>query len=124
MKNMKKLIILIAVLVGVTNFTIAKERKTKTENPVVEELDVKPLNGLRFILKLDNVDKKALIEIKDANGVLYHSEFASKNQPFVKVFDLSNLPDGEINFRVTYGKEVLVKSFMIETEVTRSVSGK
>jgi hypothetical protein len=124
MKNMKKLIILIAVLAGVCNYTFATEREKKTEKPVTRELDVKPLAGLRFILKIENVDRNALIEIKDALGVLYFSEFASKNQSYVKVFDLSNLPDGEINFQVTTGKEIFVKSFVIETEVKRNVSGK
>jgi hypothetical protein len=90
MKNMKKLIILIAILAGVSNYTFATEGEKKTEKPVIKELDVKPLNGLRFILKIDYVEKNALIEIKDANGVLYHSEFATKNQPYVKVFDLSS----------------------------------
>jgi hypothetical protein len=121
---MKKLIILIAILAGVTNYTFATEREKKTEKPVIRELDVKPLAGLRFILKIENVDRNALIEIKDASGVLYHSEFATKNQPYVKVFDLSNLPDGEINFQVTAGKEIFMKSFVIETEVKRNVSGK
>jgi hypothetical protein len=122
---MKKLIILIAVLVGVNNFTFATEGEKKTEKTVTGELDVKQLTGLRFILKIENVDKNALIEIKDANGLLYHSEFATKNQPYAKVFDLSNLPDGEISFQVTTAKkEILVKSFKIETEVKRNVFGK
>jgi hypothetical protein len=124
MKKMKKLLIVIAVLVGFVGTSYATEDGKKVEKTTNSVLDVKPLNGLRFILKLENVEKNTLIEIIGTSGTLYHSEFASKNQSYQKVFDLSNLPDGEIFFKVTAGKDVSIKSFTIETETTRNVTQK
>jgi hypothetical protein len=121
---MKKLIILTVLWAGVLTNTNASVREKVEEKTTNRVLDVKPLKGLKFLVKIENIERNTMIEIKDASGNVFHSEFAYKNQPYVKVFDLSNLPDGEIFFYLHAGKEEIVKSFLIETEVKRSVSGK
>ncbi len=120
---MKKLLIIMTVLLGITNVSKATDSTKIEKSAAAGELDVKPINGLRFILKIENVDQSAYIEIKDNKGTIYHTEFTAKNQSFVKVYNLSNLPDGEVFFTVTKGKDVLSKSFIIETEIKRNVAG-
>ena len=120
---MKKLLIIMIVLLGITNVSKAADSTIIVSSAVPGELGLKPIKGLRFVLKIEHIDQIALIEIKDNNGTLYHSEYVSKNQTFAKVYDLSNLPDGEFFFKVTDGKQVLRKSFIIETETKRNLAG-
>lgn len=125
---MKKLILSVAVLMGVSaaNNTFANETfngiKIVEINAGASELQVKAFKGLKFQLTLDNLDKKTYIAIKDANGNVFHSEYVSKTESFSKLYDLSALADGEYFFEVVTGKEKLVKNFQIATNVTRTAS--
>ena len=112
-----------AAILGITNVSKAADSTIIVSSAVPGELGLKPIKGLRFVLKIEHIDQIALIEIKDNNGTLYHSEYVSKNQTFAKVYDLSNLPDGEFFFKVTDGKQVLRNSFIIETETKRNLAG-
>jgi hypothetical protein len=125
---MKKLILTVAVLMGVSaannifandNFNRIKIVEIKAE---ATELQVKALKGLKFQLTLDHLDKKTYIAIKDASGEVFHSEYVAKSTTFSKLYDLSALIDGEYFFEVVIGKEKLVKNFQIATNVIRTAT--
>ncbi|MCP9770564.1 hypothetical protein EGI22_21870 [Lacihabitans sp. LS3-19] len=127
---MKKLILTVAVLMGVsaTTTTFANNAPAFNGIKIIEianeasELQVKALQGLKFKLTLDNLDKKTYIAIKNASGEVMHSEYAYKTENFSKVYDLSNLVDGEYYFEVVTGKDKLIKSFEIATNVNRTAT--
>ena len=125
---MKKLILTVAVLMGVSaaNNTFANDNfngiKIVEINAEATDLQVKAFKGLKFQLTLDNLDKKTYIAIKNASGEVFHSEYISKTETFSKLYDLSALADGEYFFEVVTGKEKLMKNFQIATNVTRTAT--
>lgn len=127
---MKKLILTFAVLMGVSAATTTFANNAPRFNGIkiveitneASELQVKALQGLKFKLTLDNLDKKTYIAIKNAAGEVMYSEYAYKNESFSKVYDLTNLADGEYYFEVITGKEKLIKSFQIATNVNRTAT--
>lgn len=123
---MKKLILTLAVLVGVSisaNTAFAFDGlKIVTLNTIENEVLLKPLAGMKFKLVVANISGKATITIKNENGDVMHTEYASKSEDFSKIFDLSDLTDGNYYFEIANGSEKLVKSFKISTEVKRTVS--
>ena len=127
---MKKLILTFAVLMGVSAATTTFANNAPRFNGIkiveitneASELQVKALQGLKFKLTLDNLDKKTYIPIKNAAGEVMYSEYAYKNESFSKVYDLTNLADGEYYFEVITGKEKLIKSFQIATNVNRTAT--
>lgn len=123
---MKKLVMAVAVLMGVStaNVSVASDGmnvNTFTNFTPGSDLNVKALNGMKFILTLDNIQKKAYIAIKDSNGEILFSEYVAKTTNYTKVFDLSSLADGNYSFVVTNGTETSEKPFEISTEVKRSL---
>jgi hypothetical protein len=123
---MKKLILTLAVLVGVSfsaNTSFAFDGlKIVTLNSIENEVLLKPLAGMKFKLVVANISSKATITIKNENGEVMYTEYASKSEDFSKIFDLSDLADGNYYFEIANGSEKLVKSFKISTEVKRTVS--
>jgi hypothetical protein len=127
---MKKLILTFAVLMGVSAAitTFANTAPRFNGIKIVEitneasDLQVKALQGLKFKLTLDNLDKKTYVAIKNAAGEVMYSEFTYKTENFSKVYDLTNLADGEYYFEVITGKEKLTKSFQIATSVNRTAT--
>ena len=127
---MKKLILTFAVLMGVSAATTTFANNAPRFNGIkiieitneASKLQVKALQGLKFQLTLDNIDKKTYVAIKNAGGEVMYSEFTYKTENFSKVYDLNNLADGEYYFEVITGKEKLTKSFQIATNVIRTVT--
>jgi flagellar hook assembly protein FlgD len=122
---MKKLTLTLAVLMGVSAANLsnaANGLKIVEISAEATGLTVKAIDGLKFKLTLDNLSKKTYIAIKNNTGEVFHTEYVSKTEQFTKVFDLSNLPDGNYYFEVVTGKEKMVKPFQISTQVNRKAS--
>ncbi|KAA0989495.1 hypothetical protein [Dyadobacter aurulentus] len=117
---MKKTILAIAVLVGVStaNFSVAAD-KAKEANASIE---VVAAGELKFKLKLDGVKERSTVAIKDFSGVTVYSTSIPKSESYTKVFDLSNLADGSYTFVISNGSEVSTKPFSISTETKRQVT--
>lgn len=113
---MKKVVLMLAVLVGVStaNFTIAGENNGSKLN-----VELSPLNNLQFKLVLDQVDTKSTVQIRDYTGAVIYTVSVPKSEKFTKIFDLSNLRDGSYVFQVNNGKQRIEKQFEINTEVKR-----
>jgi|SRR5690606_14962338 len=116
---MKKIIVMLAVLVGVStaNFSIAGENNTTKLNVELSSLD-----NLQFRLVLDQVNTKSTVLIRDYSGAVLYTISVPKTEKFTKIFDLSNLRDGSYTFQVNNGKEKIEKPFEINTEVKRVVT--
>lgn len=118
---MKKTILTIAVLVGVSaaNFSIAAD-KVKENNAASIEL----VSGaeLKFKLSLENVKERSSLVIKDYTGNIVYSTSIPKSENYTKIFDLSNLADGNYSFIINNGSEISTKPFAISTETKRQVT--
>jgi hypothetical protein len=118
---MKKTILAIAVLVGVStaNFSYANEKVKNSESAAIELLSA---GNVAFRLRLDNVKEKSSVLIKDEFGTVLYSSSIPKSENYSKVFDLSNLLDGNYTFIVNNGNETTEKPFVIATETKRLVT--
>ncbi len=118
--KMKKTILTIAVLVGVSaaNFSIAND-KVKENNSSIELVSS---SELKFKLTLDNVKERSSLTIKDFNGDIVYSTSLPKSENYSKIFDLSNLADGNYSFIINNGNEISSKPFVISTETKRQVT--
>jgi len=119
-KTMKKTILTIAVLMGVSaaNLSIAGD-KVKENNAAIELVSK---GELKFKLTLENVKDKSSLVIKDFGGDIVYSTVLPKSENYSKIFDLSNLADGQYSFIVSNGNEVSSKPFNITTETKRQVT--
>lgn len=117
---MKKTILTLAVLVGVSaaNLSIAGD-KVKENNTSIELV---ANSELKFKLTLENVKERSSLVIKDYSGSVVYSTSLPKSENYSKVFDLSNLADGNYSFIVNNGSEVSTKPFVISTETKRLVT--
>lgn len=117
---MKKTILTIAVLVGVSaaNLSIAAD-KVKENTASIELVST---SELKFKLSLDNVKERSSLVIKDFNGDIVYSTSLPKSENYSKIFDLSNLADGNYSFIVNNGSEISSKPFVIATETKRLVT--
>jgi hypothetical protein len=117
---MKKTILTLAVLMGVSaaNLSIAAD-KVKENNSAIELVSK---GELKFKLTLDNVKEKSSLVIKDFSGDIVYSTSLPKSENYSKIFDLSNLADGQYSFIVNNGNEVSSKPFVISTETKRQVT--
>lgn len=117
---MKKTILTIAVLVGVSaaNFSIAND-KVKENNSSIELVSS---SELKFKLTLDSVKERSSLTIKDFNGDIVYSTSLPKSENYSKIFDLSNLADGNYSFIINNGSEISSKPFVISTETKRQVT--
>lgn len=118
---MKKTILAIAVLVGVSaaNFTYANEKVKNNESAAIELVSA---DNVTFRLKLDSVKEKSSVVIKDEFGTVLYSSAIPKSENYSKVFDLSNLLDGNYTFIVNNGSDTTEKPFVIATETKRLVT--
>ncbi|MCF0073248.1 hypothetical protein LZD49_22400 [Dyadobacter sp. CY261] len=118
---MKKTILAIAVLVGVStaNLSIAAD-KAKENNAASIEL----VSGgeLKFKLSLESVKERSSLVIKDYTGTIVYSTSIPKAENYSKIFDLSNLADGNYSFVINNGSEITTKPFAISTETKRQVT--
>ena len=114
---MKKIILSVAVLMGVSaaNFSFAGEKTTAA-------IEIVAASDLRFKLTLDSVKERSSVVIKDGDGMIVYSTSIPKSENYSKIFDLSNLLDGNYSFVVSNGNEVTSKPFVISTETKRLVT--
>ncbi len=119
---MKKHILTIGILMGASlvNTSLAKDDMKIVTMIPVSDLQIKALENLKFLLSADNLQKKSSILIKDEKGTIIYSQMTSDETTFTKVFDLSNLPDGEYAFEVINGNEKISKPFEISTKTKRT----
>ncbi len=117
---MKKLILSVAVLVGVSAANLSVAGENVANNATAIELISS--NDLKFKLTLDQVKERSSLVIKDNDGVVVYSTAIPKSEKYSKIFDLSNLLDGNYNFIVNNGGEITAKPFSIATETKRSVT--
>nr|WP_295933254.1 hypothetical protein [uncultured Dyadobacter sp.] len=117
---MKKAILTIAVLVGVSaaNLTIAAD-KVKENNASIELVST---GELKFKLSLETVKERSSLVIKDYTGTIVYSTSIPKSENYSKIFDLSNLADGNYSFVINNGSEISTKPFVISTETKRQVT--
>jgi hypothetical protein len=118
--KMKKTILAIAVLVGVStaNLSIAAD-KVKENNASIELVSGAEL---KFKLSLENVKERSSLVIKDYTGTIVYSTSLPKSENYSKIFDLSNLADGNYSFVINNGSEISTKPFAISTETKRQVT--
>jgi hypothetical protein len=114
---MKKAILAIAVLVGISTASFAFG-----DDVVKSSVELIANNDLKFRLALDNVKEKSSVVIKDQFGVILYSTTIPKSENYSKIFDLSGLADGSYSFVINNGREVTVKPFEIATETKRLVT--
>ena len=118
---MKKLILSVAVLVGVSaaNLSVAGD---KVANKATTAIELVSSSDLKFKLTLENVKERSSLVIKDSDGSVVYSTSLPKSENYTKIFDLSNLLDGNYSFVVNNGSEVTTKPFAIATETKRLVT--
>ena len=117
---MKKIILSVAVLMGVSAANLSFAGEKNADNAAAIELVSS--NDLKFKLTLENVKERSSLIIKDNNGGVVYSTSIPKSENYTKIFDLSNLLDGNYSFIVNNGSEVTAKPFVISTETKRLVT--
>ncbi|UBM58492.1 hypothetical protein LAG90_16940 [Marinilongibacter aquaticus] len=117
---MKKLILAVVVLMGVSSATMAKD-DMYFSNLVETDFKVQALSGLKFQITGANLSDKAVVEIKDDQGYTIYKEVLAVGE-FSKVYNLKSLQDGNYKIVLTSGAKSIEKPFEIETEVTRVVT--
>lgn len=123
---MKRIILVAAVWMGVSAANLAT---ANTINPSTElrtdgtvDMNLETFNGMKFKLTVKNLSDRSYIAIKRSTGETLYSEYASKTESYTKVFDLSNLSDGDYTFVIETANGNLQKPFTISTETTRTVT--
>ncbi|MDZ7933878.1 MAG: hypothetical protein U5M51_02680 [Emticicia sp.] len=94
-----------------------------TSTAMVTNLSVQGMGSLRFRLAFENpLRQKTKIYLLDKDSNVLFDEYTYGNTQYVRVFNFSNLADGEYTFVVETGKEKLKKDFAITTKTLRGVS--
>jgi hypothetical protein len=123
---MKKTILIAAVWMGVSAATFAAadaiHPTTEVRGGKAIDMSVETFKDMKYKLSIKNVSGRSYIAIKKATGEVLYSEYTSKIEEYTKVFDLSNLMDGEYLFVVDTKDGYVEKPFSIKTEITRVVT--
>jgi hypothetical protein len=117
---MKKLILSVAVLVGVSaaNLSVAGDKVANN----AASIELVSSSDLKFKLTLDSVKERSSVVIKDGDGSVVYSSAIPQSEKYTKIFDLSNLLDGNYSFVVNNGGDITSKPFSIATETKRLVT--
>jgi hypothetical protein len=68
-------------------------------------------------------DDKLKIILRDKSGKVYFVErFSKKEEPYRKVFDLTNIADGIYYFDLHYQDQILTKEVEVETNLLRTIT--
>jgi hypothetical protein len=63
---------------------------------LANETQIRVLNEKKILLRMENVSENAILVIRELNGPEFYSEkIKISNETYVKLFDLTNLPDGK-----------------------------
>jgi methionine-rich copper-binding protein CopC len=122
-ENMKKLLVTIVMLMGVSASTsfahdyIFVNNIVKTD--VKSDLSVKALEGLKFKVTAFNLAEKAIVELKDKDGDVLYKEVITETA-FAKILDMASLPDGSYTIVLTTGGSSVKKPFEITTSLVRN----
>ncbi len=124
---MKRIILIAAVWMGVSAAnTVTAKTTDRAAIEVREEgtvnMTVTTYKDMKFRLTVQDLTSRLYIAIKNAAGDVLYSEYARQTENYSKVFDLSNLADGEYAFVVETDKGRAEKAFTINTETTRVVT--
>ncbi|GHB88433.1 hypothetical protein GCM10007390_50690 [Persicitalea jodogahamensis] len=112
--------------VSAANTVSAKNTTDRAAIEVREEgtvnMTVKTYKDMKFRLTVQDLTSRLYIAIKNSSGEVLYSEYARETENYSKIFDLSNLSDGEYAFVVETDKGKAEKAFTVNTETTRSVT--
>lgn len=78
----------------------------------------------KTIIKLDNVKQGQLLIIKDYRGAVLYNEVLEKEGTYSKVFNLSELPQGEYYFELKKDLEIKVLPFKVKHQTVEILSEK
>jgi hypothetical protein len=117
---MKKVILAVAVLIGVSSASFGFVGEGSSNNSTSIELIAN--SELQFKLAVENLKVRSSVVIKDQSGQVLYSATLPKSGNYSKIFDLSGLADGSYSFVVNNGGEVTAKPFEISTETKRVVT--
>ncbi|MGA0555648.1 hypothetical protein ACO2Q8_03285 [Larkinella sp. VNQ87] len=109
----------LAVAPSTANARVLDGPKAETKT---NSVSIREVGNLKFKVTLNQpVDEKVVVSIvDDSNNKLYNGTLSKKDQ-LGRVFDLSQLADGQYAIEVSYGKERVSQSFAIKTQVSRVV---
>ncbi|WP_242203438.1 hypothetical protein [Aestuariivivens insulae] len=101
-KNVKKGIVMVTLLVTVIGFASTIDNHVST--------DIKAT-----VFTLENVKKGNLLTIKGQSGITLYKELIEKNGNYKKGFDLTALPDGDYIFELEKDVEIKTVPFTVRT---------
>lgn len=116
---MKKLIVVIVMLMGVSASTSFAHDHMFVNNIVESDLSVKTLDGLKFKVTAFNLTDKSIVEVKAQGGDVLYKEVITEAS-FAKILNLASLPDGNYTIVLTSGEQSVKKPFEIKTQVVRN----
>ena len=124
---MKRITLIAAVWMGVSAASTITAKSTESTSTEVRtegtvDMSVKTYKDTKFRLTVLNVSSRLYVAIKSASGEVLYSEYAGKTENYSKIFDLSNLADGEYIFVAETDKGKAEKAFTINTKTTRVVT--
>lgn len=126
-KNIMKTVVLAIAIAAITNSTFANgivgNGETPSEKPATAfAAKINEVGTLRFKVEVSNPSRqKTTIALQDENGNILFSEYSFTDSQYNKLFDLTNLADGEYTFVIVSGKEKINKDFSIQTKTNRVV---
>ncbi len=124
---MKRTILIAAVWMGVSAASTITAKNTDRATIEVREegtvnMTVKTYKDMKFRLTVQDLTTRLYVAIKSSTGDVLYNEYARETENYSKIFDLSNLPDGEYAFVVETDNGRAEKAFMIDTKTTRVVT--
>ncbi|MCU0325933.1 MAG: hypothetical protein MUF45_11875 [Spirosomaceae bacterium] len=126
-KNIMKTVVLAIGIAAITNISFAKGKvgngETPNEKPATAfAVKINEAGTLRFKVEVTNPSRqKTTITLQDDNDNVLFSDYSVSDSKYSKVFDLSNLEDGNYTFVIASGKEKINKEFSIQTKTNRVV---
>lgn len=123
---MKKIILVAVVGMSVFATSLSNAQSNtvaiaNTSERGAVDLNVQTYKGMKFRLFVPNLSEHARVAIKRESGEILYSEYVSKSGVYTKMFDLSNLADGNYTFVVENNDATAEKAFAIKTETTRTL---
>lgn len=123
---MKKIILVAAVGMSIFATSLSNAQTntvavTQTSEHGTVDLNVQTYKNMKFRLFVKDLSEHAYVAIKRESGEVLYSEYISKPGVYTKMFDLSNLADGNYTFVVENNDATAEKPFAIKTETTRTL---
>lgn len=124
---MKKIILVAAVGMGVFATSLCNAQTNnvavaQTSERGTIDLSVKAYKDMKYRLFVGKLSEHSHIAIKRESGEVLYNEYIAKAGVYSKIFDLSNLADGNYTFVVESNEASAEKAFAIKTETTRTLT--